>query len=225
MNRKIGDILNSELPRPENVQIGDNSFKEDFIIAMKFLKYNSDRIVREDITLKKAAEKMLNGRKIKALKKIEDLLPSKNKGKDQMIAFILENSYNLHGCSLEKALLGHECAMAAENIVGSILEAYIDSQVKERWIWCSGNIVKAVDFIKRHPDNMNEWPMLQIKNRSNSENSSSSAIREGTQIRKWYRSNASTGGTMWNDFPDEEIRTKLSEDGFKNFVKRYLMDT
>ena len=38
------------------------------------------------------------------------------------------------------------------------------------WIWCSGTSVKAVDFI-HYDEKNNEWNLLQVKNRDNTENS------------------------------------------------------
>src|SRR6059058_3167229 len=54
------------------------------------------------------------------------------------------------------------------------------------WIWCSGTSVKAVDFI-HYDEKNNEWNLLQVKNRDNTENSSSSKIRDNTTIKKWFR--------------------------------------
>jgi SinI restriction endonuclease len=63
---------------------------------------------------------------------------------------------------------------------------------------------------------------LQIKNRDNSENSSSSAIRNGTPIQKWFRSFSKKAKTNWNNLPPSMQPYKLTEDGFRNFVSEYL---
>jgi len=77
----------------------------------------------------------------------------------------------------------HNLFMSAENVQGALLEEYINSVVsKHGWIWCKGNTLRAVDFCT--PDGKR---LLQIKNKSNSENSSSSNIRSGTTIEKWFR--------------------------------------
>lgn len=77
----------------------------------------------------------------------------------------------------------HNLFMSAENIQGNLLEEYIAECVKPYgWIWCTGNILRAVDFC-----NSDGSYLLQVKNKSNTENSSSSNIREGTSIEKWYR--------------------------------------
>lgn len=77
----------------------------------------------------------------------------------------------------------HNLFMSAENIQGNLLEEYIAINSRPYgWIWCAGNTLRAIDFCNRDGS-----VLLQIKNKSNTENSSSSNIREGTSILKWYR--------------------------------------
>lgn len=84
------------------------------------------------------------------------------------------------------ALLGekyHNLFMSSENIQGNLLEEFIS--IKTRcygFLWCCGNILKSIDFC-----NTDGSLLVQIKNKSNTENSSSSSVREGTKILKWYR--------------------------------------
>jgi hypothetical protein len=78
--------------------------------------------------------------------------------------------------------------------------------------------VKAVDFVKREGE---KWVALQVKNRDNSENSSSAAIRQGTDIKKWFRTFSRRPATNWDKFPGD-IATGLSEEGFQTFVRSYL---
>jgi hypothetical protein len=113
----------------------------------------------------------------------------------------------------------HRLSMAAENLVGALLERYIAKYIEPcGWTWCAGNTVRAIDFIK------NDFSqVLQIKNRSNSENSSSSNIRtymaqKGVAIGKWYRVDANTGKTKWESFPQAVAEGELTEEGFKDFV-------
>lgn len=78
--------------------------------------------------------------------------------------------------------------MSAENIQGNLLEQYIASKVRPYgFLWCEGNVLRAIDFC-----NTDGSCLLQIKNKSNTENSSSSNIREGTTIEKWFRLGTST---------------------------------
>ena len=68
---------------------------------------------------------------------------------------------------------------------------------------------------------------MQVKNRDNTENSSSSAIRNGTEIQKWFRtfskpSRNRSSNTNWENFPEAEFRDQLSEEGFLQFIRDYL---
>ena len=111
--------------------------------------------------------------------------------------------------------------MVAENCVGTLLERYLDSVLRPHgWHWCCGNFVKAIDFVRQDHDG--QWLALQIKNRDNSENSSSSAIRSGTNIQKWFRSYSRTGNTNWHNLPPLMQGFQVSEQGFISFVRSYL---
>jgi hypothetical protein len=113
--------------------------------------------------------------------------------------------------------------MGAENLVGDLLERYLASVLETRgWVWCSGALVKAADFIKPPTRPGEAWRLLQVKNRDNSENSSTSAIRAGTVIEKWHRTFSKRIGSNWGAFPDASLREHLSEDSFKEYVRNYL---
>lgn len=138
---------------------------------------------------------------------------------DQMVSKILETFYGHKKESLERIKEEHQHSMAAENMVGALLESYIYSVLGNHgWIWCCGEIVKSVDFIKPVG---NTFELLQVKNRDNSENSSSAAIRNGTEIKHWFRTFSRTGKTNWDSFPDTKARPELSEEGFEKFVADY----
>ena len=142
---------------------------------------------------------------------------------DEMVSVILESYFDIPNESLPGVQHEHSLSMAAENLIGELLERYIASVLEEHgWVWCSGSLVRAVDFIKPPKKSGGQWELLQVKNRDNSENSSSSAIRTGTTIKKWHRTFAHRKETNWGAFPDEEFRPKLSEAGFKKFVIDYL---
>ncbi len=114
----------------------------------------------------------------------------------------------------------HRLSMAAENLIGTLLERYIATITQPiGWIWCCGSTVKATDFIGQQGH-----LLLQVKNRSNSENSSSSGIRVsmaqyGVNIAKWHRIDANSGATRWEQFPDNGATFELSEEGFQSFVR------
>ena len=72
------------------------------------------------------------------------------------------------------------------------------------------------------------WEAVQVKNRDNTENSSSSAIRHGTTIEKWFRtyskpSKKRATNTNWENFPEEEFRDQLSEEGFLQFINIQIL--
>jgi hypothetical protein len=142
---------------------------------------------------------------------------------DPMVSVILNSYWRISTDELDRITREHQLSMASENIVGAMLEHYIADVAEDfGWIWCSGELVKHVDFVKPPTRDHRHWRMLQIKNRDNSENSSSSLVRSGTSIEKWYRTKSRTGATMWNVFPDDELRSLLSESGFEKFAKQYL---
>ncbi len=139
---------------------------------------------------------------------------------DEMVGFIIHKYFDVPATELERAVELHNLSMGAENLVGDILERYIASVVEDHgWVWCSGSMVKAVDFIHRKPNG--DWATLQVKNRDNSENSSSSAIRHGTTIEKWFRTFSKKKGDNWHNFP-KIVNVTLSEAGFRKFVDSYL---
>lgn len=141
---------------------------------------------------------------------------------DEVVSLVMMEYYNKTQTEAEKIKVEHQESMSAENIVGELLERYLADVLEPLgWIWCSGDFVKAVDFIKKDGT---EWKLLQVKNRSNTENSSSNKIREGTDIKKWFRINAYNGKTFWEDFPENNAKELLSEENFKKFVKKYIQN-
>lgn len=123
----------------------------------------------------------------------------------------------------------HNLFMSAENIQGDLLEEYIALNVREfGWLWCKGNIIRAVDFCSA-----DGATYLQVKNKNNTENSSSSAIREGTEIKKWYRLGTSKqGGICFPAYKWESLneiinannsstkKCNLSEEDYITFVSK-----
>lgn len=119
----------------------------------------------------------------------------------------------------ERIQQAHSLSMAAENLIGLLLERYVARHLEQKgWIWCCGNTLRATDFLK---ESDGAYILLQVKNRSNSENSSSSAIRVGTVIQKWHRIDARTGHTHWDKLPDN-AEGVLTEAGFHQFIRRYV---
>ncbi|MEM7390138.1 MAG: SinI family restriction endonuclease [Pseudomonadota bacterium] len=115
---------------------------------------------------------------------------------------------------LNSITYAHRIGMSAENILGLILEEYLSVNLHPfGWHCAWGETVKSVDFVHE------SGRLLQIKNRSNSENSSSSAVRNGTEIEKWFRIKAHTGQFMWEGLNNICKTTHLSEQAFSDFVK------
>jgi hypothetical protein len=142
---------------------------------------------------------------------------------DEAVSIVMRVAYDYSVEQCERIKLEHQHSMCAENCVGALLERYLDSVMRpEGWHWCCGNFVKAVDFISR--EQSGQWLALQIKNRDNSENSSSSAIRQGTTIQKWFRSFSKKSGTNWDNLPSLMQGYALSEQSFLTFVETYLSD-
>jgi hypothetical protein len=130
---------------------------------------------------------------------------------DPMIDIII--AARIPGADPNTLRIGHRLYMSAENILGSILEEYIHIKIfPHKWSCCWGNAIKAVDIVSSKCD------LYQIKNRSNTENSSSSAIRDDTRIKKWFRIDARTGRTYWDDLSTIiGIQNLFSEKEFKEF--------
>ena len=142
---------------------------------------------------------------------------------DRMVSFILEHYFNCATQDLERIKKEHSLSMAAENIVGDLLERYLASELEPLgWVWVSGSLVKGADFLRPPANKGEKWYALQVKNRDNSENSSSSAIRDGTEIKKWFRTFSRRTETNWVNFPHYSHRELFSEEGFENFVRAYL---
>lgn len=90
------------------------------------------------------------------------------------------------GLNEEQTRKAHEMAMQSENLIGELLEEFINKQILPYgWIWCKGAVMVATDFYYQKPNG--DELFLQIKNKFNTENSSSSKVRTGTKIQKWNR--------------------------------------
>lgn len=136
---------------------------------------------------------------------------------DPAVDVVISAYKNIPPEDLGRICKAHRLSMQAENIVGKLLERYVARLLESKgWVWCAGETLRSVDFMTG--EDTADVKLLQIKNRSNSENSASSAIRAGTTIKKWYRINSTTGTTRWQLLPENEDGT-CSEKGFYEFVK------
>ena len=206
----------------KKIVTSDNNLK----IILEFLKDNPEFIT---IKVNKQKPTNLNSEAAEKIKlKYEKNLdivrsPSLPETKwDPALSIILQEFYDFDNdnTSIGDAEVIHKKIKSSENFMGELLEVYIESIIKDfGWIRAIGETIKATDFIKKEDGT---WHLLQIKNRNNTENSSSAKIREGTDIKKWWRFNAKNGKLNWENFPIEDCRDKLSDEGFLIFIKNYF---
>lgn len=126
---------------------------------------------------------------INRYKNVMECLPSektakpKNSCSDPAVRKIVEMARNLSNEEAMKLEKNHNLFMSAENIQGNLLEEYIASKIKPcGFLWAAGTVLRSVDFC-----NATGTCLLQVKNKFNTENSSSNQIRNGTDIKKWFR--------------------------------------
>ncbi|MDO4546291.1 MAG: SinI family restriction endonuclease [Bacillota bacterium] len=147
---------------------------------------------------------------------------------DPAIKTIVQNVTKASNAEAEQQNSHHNLFMSAENIQGNLLEEYINKNIRPLdWYWCAGNVLRAVDFCSP------KGPvLLQIKNKSNTENSSSGAIRIGTDIKKWYRLGTKTQNRVkipdykWeklNEIINQTVSKKglkasMNEEDYQNFL-------
>lgn len=111
----------------------------------------------------------------------------------------------------------HRLDMAAENINGVLLEEFLAQELLEfGWHCAWGESVKAVDFVNSN------GRLLQVKNRDNSENSSSSQVREGTTIEKWYRIRSGRVEYKWEALNRINDTDKFCEESYVTFARECL---
>ena len=136
---------------------------------------------------------------------------------------------NLSNKQVKEFAKYHKIAMSIETKLGNLLESFIYKYIKKHnWIWCSGSIIQDIDFINKDIDESGEiqWISLQVKNSDNSENSSSSRVRVGTNIKKWFRRLSKVKNKdNWIELSkivkkdDNELLKELSEKNYLNYLK------
>lgn len=157
--------------------------------------------------------------------------PSKRQGKksqtkpDPAVKLILrtrrEDIDDNFADTLEK---GHSIMMTIEGMVGNLLEEYLATILHPYgWYCCWGSTIDAVDFCKE------DGSLLQVKTSSNSENSSSIRVRNGTEIRKWFRRFSNKANKFnWvalNEIIGRDIFSEEnSEREFRDFITRTIRE-
>lgn len=150
---------------------------------------------------------------------------------DPAIQIIVQIAMNADEEFASRMSAHHNLFMSAENIQGNLIEEYISLFSRPYgWIWCNGNVLRAIDFCSS-----DGGVLLQIKNKSNTENSSSSAIRTGTAIKKWYRLGTKTVGDQkfpaykWdslNNIINAHVTTgivadcNMNEESYQEFLRK-----
>lgn len=194
------------------------NLNEKFDKVLEFLRTNPDLLSSrgKNLSNEKDIESLREKFKSQRLKTVSLTIPTTVF--DKAVSVILAKSEGYSPEKLETIQYEHKLSMSAENTVGELLEMYIAEELEpEGWIWCSGSFVKAIDFI--YPQN-DGWKCLQVKNRDNTENSSSSKIRDGSEIKKWFRAYSKRNATNWENFPTGGIN--LSEENFLSFVENTI---
>ncbi|GAB5055177.1 SinI family restriction endonuclease (plasmid) [Lactiplantibacillus plantarum] len=165
----------------------------------------------------------------------QSTLSAKPKGSsnDPALSLIVQSNRNYDNKRTHQALTDHNLFMSAENIQGALLEEYINIHAeKDGWIWAEGETMRACDFVRLDP--VTYIPeLIQIKNRDNTENSSSLAIRAGTQIKKWNRLKTKRKDNqpypvfqwkMLNKMMKISPNNLMSEDNYRNFLQQVAIN-
>ena len=212
----------------------DEEFKiiEEFIKDgnANFLKPKSDKYkANSKDHIKKLKEYFSNARPENKKKR----KPSKTQN-DEVLWEFIKSKHDLSDNQVKEYSKFHKLAMTYETILGSFLEEFVYLNLKDLgWIWCSGNIIQDIDFIKKtkdEDDTKYNWVSLQIKTSDNTENAPASRVRDGTSILKWYRrfskdSTKDNWGELIklvsenNEEVEKIIKEKLTDEKYKEFLK------
>lgn len=161
---------------------------------------------------------------------------AKSSCSDPALRLIVSTACNHDADTISSEQTAHNLFMSAENVQGELLEEYIASKIRcYGFIWAAGTVMQSIDFCST-----DGTVLLQIKNKNNTENSSSSKVREGTTIKKWYRLSTGIDKETKKPVPKyhwEELNTiinsynypekdpdlspcQLSEDDYNKFLKK-----
>ena len=206
---------------------GHEAYAERFSTIIRFLVANPKKTsALQKRSIERGSLEYIHGAADQFIKSRESRTPVPPKTvPDEMVSFILNKWFEVSEEDLQRFKEEHSLSMAAENIIGELLERYLAIQLEEKgWVWASGSLVKDIDFILPYVARGKEkWHQLQVKNRSNSENAAGKSVRKNTTILKWHRTNAYNAGSRWNLFPKLSTEVAFSEEEFRNFVQEYLL--
>lgn len=119
---------------------------------------------------------------------------------------------------IAKEFEAHARFMNIENLTGELLEEYLSIKLKSNsWFCAWGSTIDAVDFCNT------EGTLLQIKNSNNSENSSSSQVRNNTKIIKWFRRNSKKDNSYnWIELTKITGVEDISENDFREWSVKVI---
>ena len=209
LNEELETILEFAKDKPNSLVRPDKTLLSYTDNQKKKYSYAS---TEHELELKK---KLIKGR-IKIFKKPKTF-------PDLAVYEFLKENKNYSDETIKNVIQYHYDAMGAENILGHFLEEFInENKEDDSWIWCSGSVVDKIDFIQK-VENENEetsWRALQIKASSNTENSSSSEVRENTEILFWCRRNATKKNSQnWGKLQEFISNENLNEENFLEFLR------
>jgi hypothetical protein len=201
-----------------------SNLEKEFKIILEFEKDNPGSLSYP----KKAKYKRLDIDHQNFLKK--KLKTSRNKSfsitktaPDNAVYQFLKKKFNYTDEEIKLVIKYHNAAMGAENIIGHYLEEFINQNlINKNWVWCSGSILDKIDFIQKINDKTDlKWRAFQVKNSSNTENSSSKTVRNNTQIEMWFRRVANKKNTFkWEEIQKITGCNNLNEEEFLKFLKK-----
>lgn len=187
-DEEVLDIFNDVLDNLENQDYNDQ-LERLFLFATENKDLFTNMRVTIDIPVVDALQEYIKkwvSAYIKDRESNKLLSPLKTYGeRDEALISRVRASTGASEKEVQLFIDGHYLFMSAENMNGAILEQYLAYVLEPHgWFWCAGSIFRAIDFCYFGE---NEIILLQVKNKYNTENSSSSAIRLGTDIIKWNR--------------------------------------
>ncbi|MBU9674966.1 SinI family restriction endonuclease [Planococcus sp. CP5-4] len=244
LSKEVGDLNLSEEDRKEITHIVK--------VCTEFGVINNTKKVDSIEKIESAPEKvfMYTKRWIKKLvinrgrpQSLKEAVPLHERSvvRDPALEYVLEYFYKTNESPISKkeielSIDNHDLLMSIENIQGHLLEEYLASKICENpynFIWLDGEVVKAADFgLRKRGTDKSELFLLQVKNKYNTENSSSVVVREGTpvEISKWNRLSKKTVNKEaqpifnWEEL-NEMIRDlcgsspQFSEEDYMEFLK------
>ena len=121
---------------------------------------------------------------------------------------------------MSHAEIHHAKFMKIENLIGSLIEEYLHEKLRFNGWYCAwGESIKSVDFFSINGD------LLQVKTSDNSENSSSARVREGTQIKKWFRRFSKKDDVYnWDELKKITGVHNISEEDFRKFSSKIILE-